>query len=103
MADFDLASIMRQAQQMREQMEYLQKGLATQEVEGSAGSGLVKVKMSGDMRVKSIALKAEAWQEDREMVQDLITAAVNQALERAKALSSQQMSGLLPPGLIPGM
>jgi DNA-binding YbaB/EbfC family protein len=102
MVDLDIASLMQQAQQMRQQMDSMQKGLATKEVQGSAGSGLVVVKASGDMRIKSVELKPEALQEDREMVQDLIVAAVNQALEQAKSLSAQQMAGIVPPGLLSG-
>ena len=97
---------MRQAQQMREQMEYLQKGLETKEVEGNAGSGLVKVRMNGSMRVIGVEIRPDAMSEDREMLQDLVTAAFNQALDRCKELTQNQMAGVIPPGLLgnfPGM
>ena len=54
MPEFDLSELMRQAQQMREQMEYMQRGLATQTVEGSAGAGMVKVTMTGAQQVTKV-------------------------------------------------
>jgi len=102
MADFDLSQIMQQAQQMREQMEYLQKGLADQSVEGSAGGGMVKVTMSGTQEVKTVEIDPSVLSEDREMLQDLITAAVNNAIEKSKALAQEQLGSMLPPGMMPG-
>ncbi len=97
---------MRQAQQLRQQMEYVQKNLETQEVSGQAGSGLVKVVATGGQRIKSIEIKPEALEEDLEMLQDLVTTAVNNALDKSKALAQERMGSLLPPGLaggIPGL
>jgi DNA-binding YbaB/EbfC family protein len=103
MADFDLSQIMQQAQQMREQMEYLQKGLAEQSVEGSAGGGLVKVKMTGAQQVVSVSLdRSIVTEEDVGMLQDLIVVAVNNALEKSKALAGERLGSMLPPGLFPG-
>ena len=103
MADFDLSQIMQQAQQMREQMEYLQKGLAEQTVEGSAGGGMVKVKMSGTQQVLEVTIDPSVISEgDREMLQDLIVSAVNQANEKSKALAQERLGSMLPPGMFPG-
>lgn len=102
MADFDLSQLMQQAQQMREQMEYLQKGLAEQTVEGSAGGGMVKVTMTGAQQVTAVAIDPAALEEDRDMLQDLIVAAVNAALEKSKALAQERLGSMLPPGMFPG-
>ncbi|HLT38784.1 MAG TPA: YbaB/EbfC family nucleoid-associated protein [Enhygromyxa sp.] len=99
MADFDLSQLMQQAQHMREQMEYLQKGLAEQLVEGSAGGGMVKVTMTGAQQVTAVTIDPSALEEDREMLQDLIVAAVNSAIEKSKALAQERLGSMLPPGL----
>ncbi len=93
---------MRQAQQLREQMEYMQKGLASQTVEGTAGAGMVKVTATGDMKVTLVVIDPQVAGEDREMLQDLIVAATNNALEKARALAQEQMGSMLPPGMFPG-
>ncbi len=108
MSDFDLGSMMRQAQQMREQMQYIQKGLENETVEGSAGGGIVKAVVTGGQRVKSVTIDPEALAEDSDMVQDLIVAAVNNALDKARNLAQQRLGSVLPPGLmgpggIPGL
>ncbi len=100
MSDFDLGSMMRQAQQMREQMQYIQKGLENETVEGSAGGGIVKAVATGGQRLKSVTIDPEALAEDSEMVQDLIVAAVNNALDKARNLAQQRLGSVLPPGLM---
>lgn len=102
MADFDLSQLMQQAQQMREQMEYMQKGLAEQSVEGSAGGGMVKVKITGAQQVTAVIIDPAALEEDRDMLQDLIAAAVNNAIEKSKALAQERLGSMLPPGMFPG-
>ena len=102
MADFDLSQLMQQAQQMREQMEYMQKGLAEQSVEGSSGGGMVKVTMTGAQQVTAVVIDPAALEEDRDMLQDLIVAAVNAALEKSKALAQERLGSMLPPGMFPG-
>ncbi len=101
MTEFDLGAIMQQAQQFQAQMEYLQKGLAEQTVEGTAGAGMVKVTATGAGRVTAIAIDPEVLGEDVEMVQDLLVAAVNNALDKARELAQSQMSAMLPPGMKP--
>lgn len=105
MSEFDLGAMMRQAQMLRQQLEHMQQSLDREVVESSAGSGLVKAKASGTQRILSIELSPAAVTEDREMLQDLIVAAVNSALEKAKALQQQRVGGILPPGMggLPGL
>ena len=100
MSEFDLGAMMRQAQVLREQMETMQKSLDKEIVEGTAGGGMVKARASGTQQILSVELAPAALQEDREMLQDLIVAAVNNALERSKALTQQKVGSLLPPGLL---
>lgn len=100
MSEFDLGAMMRQAQVLREQMETMQKSLDKEIVEGAAGGGMVKARASGTQQILSVELAPAALQEDREMLQDLIVAAVNNALERSKALTQQKVGSLLPPGLL---
>jgi hypothetical protein len=100
MSDFDLGAMMRQAQQLREQMEYMQKGLESETVEGSAAGGRVKVKATGGQRIVSVELDPSVLEEDREMIQDLVTAAVNIALDRSRDLAKEKMGNLLPPGMM---
>jgi DNA-binding YbaB/EbfC family protein len=102
MSEFDLSQLMQQAQHMREQMEYLQKGLAEQRVEGSSGGGMVKVTMTGAQQVVAVIIDPSALAEDRDMLQDLIVAAVNSAIEKSKALAQERLGSMLPPGLFPG-
>ncbi len=102
MPDFDLSELMRQAQQMREQMESMQRGLATRTVEGSAGAGMIKVAMTGAQQVTSVKIDPSVMTEDIDMVQDLIVAAVNNAIEKSKALAQEHLGSMLPPGLFPG-
>lgn len=100
MSEFDLGAMMRQAQVLRQQMEAMQQNLDREVVEGNAGNGLVKAKASGTQRLLSVEIDARAVQEDREMLQDLIVTAVNNALDRAKNLQQQRMGALIPPGMM---
>jgi hypothetical protein len=102
MTDLDLGALMRQAQQMQEQMAQMQKTLEDVEVEGSAGAGMVKVKATGGQRITAVEIDEAVMSEDREMLQDLVTAAVNNALDKAREVAQQKMSSLLPPGMVPG-
>jgi hypothetical protein len=101
MPELDLAELMRQAQQMQETMSHLQRGLETTVVEGSSGAGMVKVKATGGQRIVSIEIDPAALTEDRDMVQDLIVAAVNNALDRAREIAQERMSSMIPPGMMP--
>ena len=105
---FDLNSLMKQAQQMQADMAEAQDKLKDEVVEASAGGGMVKVKMSGDLRLLEIAIDADAIDpEDAEMLQDMILAAVNEAVRSAHTLMESRMGGMmggLGGGLgLPGM
>jgi DNA-binding YbaB/EbfC family protein len=102
MSELDLGALMRQAQEMREKLEYMQKGLATQSVEGTAGAGMVKVTATGDMKITKVEIDPQVAGEDRQMLQDLIVAATNNALEKARELAQQTMGSMVPPGMFPG-
>ena len=97
-----LGNLMKQAQQMQERMKQAQAELATVEVEGQAGSGIVKVLMTCAHNVRRITIDPAAM-DDREMLEDLIAAAVNDAVRRVEETSQSKMSGFtaglnLPPG-----
>ncbi|MBU3667829.1 MAG: YbaB/EbfC family nucleoid-associated protein [Rhodocyclaceae bacterium] len=97
-----LGNLMKQAQQMQERMKQAQAELATVEVEGQAGSGVVKVVMTCAHTVRRITIDPAAM-DDCEMLEDLVAAAVNDAVRRVEETSQSKMSGFtaglnLPPG-----
>ena len=97
-----LGGLMKQAQQMQERMKKAQEELADVEVEGQSGSGIVKVTMTCAHVVRRIAIDPAAM-DDREMLEDLVAAAVNDAVRRVEETSQSKMSGFtsglnLPPG-----
>jgi DNA-binding YbaB/EbfC family protein len=98
-----LAGLMKQAQQMQENMKKAQEELANTEVEGQAGAGLVKVTMTCRHDVKRVSIDPSLLAEDRDMLEDLVAAAVNDAVRRVETTTQEKMSGLtaglpLPPG-----
>jgi hypothetical protein len=98
-----LAGLMKQAQQMQENMQRAQEELARIEVEGQSGAGLVKIVMTCRHDVKRVSIDASLLGEDRDMLEDLVAAAFNDALRRAEATSQEKLGGLtagmpLPPG-----
>jgi nucleoid-associated protein EbfC len=100
----DPLKMLRQVQQMQGRMEKLQKELETETVEASAGGGAVKVVVTGTQKIVSVRIDPDALG-DVEMVQDLVVAAVSEALEKSKQLASEKMSALtagmgIPPGLL---
>jgi DNA-binding YbaB/EbfC family protein len=99
-----IGNLMKQAQLVQENMKKLQEQLAVMEIEGQAGSGMVKVVMTGRHEVKRVTLDPRAPVDDREMLEDLITAAVNDAVRKIEATTQEKMAaataGLpLPPGM----
>ena len=99
-----IAGIMKQAQQMQENMRKAQEQLATIEVEGQAGAGMVKVIMTCRYDVKRVAIDSSLMSDDKEMLEDLIAAAVNDAVRRVEATTQEKMAGFtaglqLPPGM----
>lgn len=98
-----LGDIMKQAQQMQEQMQKVQQELARKEVQGESGAGLIKIVMNGRHDVKSVAIDASLLKEDKEVLEDLIAAAINDAVRKVEAGNQDMMSGLtagmkMPPG-----
>ncbi len=99
-----IGNLMKQAQLVQENMKKLQEQLGTMEVEGQAGSGMVKVVMTGRHEVKRVTLDPRVLADDREMLEDLIAAAVNDAVRRIETVTQEKMAaaaaGLpLPPGM----
>lgn len=99
-----IAGLMRQAQQMQEDMKKAQEELANVEVEGASGGGLVKVTMTCRNDVRRIHIDPSLLADDKEMLEDLIAAAFNDALRKAETTSQEKMSGItsglpLPPGM----
>ena len=91
----NMQQIMRQAQKMQKQMEEMQAEVAKQVVEVSSGGGMVKVKMNGKLELLSIEIEKEIIDpQDPEMLQDLISAAINEALKKAQALMQDKMQSL---------
>ena len=89
---FNMQQMIQQAQKMQQQMQAAQDQLKEEEVEASAGGGMVKVVASGDKVIKSISIEPEAIDpDDKEMLEDLVLAAVNEALNKAEALNKEIM------------
>ena len=88
-----LAGMMKQAQQMQANMKKAQAELATVEVEGQAGSGMVKVIMTCANEVRRVSLDDSLMTDDKEMLEDLIVAALNDAVKQAEAVTQQRMGG----------
>jgi hypothetical protein len=98
-----LAGLMKQAQAMQENMKKAQDQLALVEVEGQSGAGLVKVTMTCKNDVKRVVIDPSLLAEDKDMLEDLVAAAFNDAVRKAEATSTEKMAGLtagmpLPPG-----
>jgi DNA-binding YbaB/EbfC family protein len=99
-----LGNLMRQAQQMQETMQKAQAELAELEVTGESGAGMVKVTLNGKHEAKKISIEPKLLGEDKDMLEDLLTAAINDAVRKIAARSQEKYSGLmsglnLPPGV----
>jgi nucleoid-associated protein EbfC len=99
-----IGNLMRQAQQMQETMQKAQAELAALEVTGESGAGMVKIVLNGRHEAKGITIEPKLLAEDKDMLEDLIVAAVNDAVHKLEARSQEKyagvMSGLnLPPGV----
>jgi len=99
-----LAGLMRQAQQMQENLKKAQEALADVLVEGASGGGLVKVTMNCHHNVKRVAIDPSLLADDKDMLEDLVAAACNDALRKVEATSQERMASLtaglpLPPGM----
>ena len=103
---FDVNALMKQAQKMQDEMMQAQESLKDEVVEASAGGGMVKVKMGGDLTLREIVIDPEAIDpEDAEMLAEMVQAAVNEALRTAQELASSKMGGITGGGLggLPGL
>jgi nucleoid-associated protein EbfC len=99
----NLAGLMKQAQAMQDNMKKMQEQLASIEVEGQSGAGLVKVTMSCKNDVKRVVIDPSLLGDDKDMLEDLVAAAFNDAVRKAEATSQEKMAGVtaglpLPPG-----
>ncbi|MFO0387770.1 MAG: YbaB/EbfC family nucleoid-associated protein [bacterium] len=98
-----LTQLMKQAQAMQDNMRKAQDQLASVEVEGQSGAGMVKVIVTCKNEVKRITLDPSLLSDDKDMLEDLVVAAVNDALRKAEATAAEKMQGVtagmpLPPG-----
>jgi nucleoid-associated protein EbfC len=98
-------NLMAQMRKVQEEMEKVQNALGAEEIVGSAGGGMVTVTVNGHQEVLSITIKPEVVDPDEvDMLQDLVLAAINDAMEKSKALAEERMGAVtgglgLPPGL----
>jgi DNA-binding YbaB/EbfC family protein len=98
-----LGDMMKQAQEMQEKMSRMQEEIANLEVEGSAGAGMVSVVMTGRHDVKSVKIDDSLMQEEKEMLEDLLAAAVNDAVRKLEEANKDKLGSLtagfqMPPG-----
>jgi len=108
MSNFNMADMFGKVQEMQSKMEEVQKSLEELIVEAEAGGGMVKVKANGKRKIINIELDKDVVDPaDKEMLEDLVVAGVNKALEKAEAAAKEKMQeaykGMIPGGGIPGM
>ena len=99
-----LAGLMKQAQEMQENLKKAQEQIASMEIEGQAGAGMVKVIMTGRHDIKRVSIDSSLMNDDKEMLEDLVAAAVNDAVRKVESTTQEKMSGVtsglpLPPGM----
>lgn len=99
-----LSGLMKQAQQMQDNMRKIQEEIAAMEIEGQSGAGMVKVLMTGKHDVKRVTIDPSLLGDDKEMLEDLIAAAMNDAVRKVEATTQEKMGGFtsglgLPPGM----
>lgn len=99
-----MGNIMKQAQQMQEKMQKMQEDLAKMEVVGESGAGLVKVTMLGSHNIKRVDIDDSLMEDDKDMLEDLVAAAVNDAVRRVEENNKEQMAKVtggmgMPPGM----
>ncbi len=99
-----LAGLMKQAQEMQENLKKAQEQIASMEIEGQAGAGMVKVIMTGRHDIKRVSIDSSLMSDDKEMLEDLVAAAVNDAVRKVESTTQEKMSGVasglpLPPGM----
>ncbi len=99
-----MGNMMKQAQQMQDRMQKAQAEIAEMEVVGESGAGLVKVTMLGNHNVRGIVLDESLMEDDKDMIEDLVAAAINDAVRRVEEESAERMAKVtggmqLPPGM----
>jgi len=101
----DFGAMMREMQNLKARFETMQSELAAMEVTGEAGGGMVRVTLDGQFGTRRVQIDPDAMN-DREMLEDLVAAATNNAVQRVREAMQERYSGLtgaLPPGLFPGL
>ena len=98
-----IAGMMKKVQSMQDDMKKIQDQLATMEVEGQSGAGLVKIVMTCKNDVKRVSIDPSLLADDKDMLEDLVAAAFNDAVRKAEALTQEKMAGVtagmpIPPG-----
>ena len=98
-----LGDLMKQAQEMQEKVQQMQDEIAKSEVTGESGAGMVTIVMTGRHDVRSVTLDPDLMKEDKELLEDLLAAAVNDAVKKVEKNQQEKMSGLtsgipMPPG-----
>jgi nucleoid-associated protein EbfC len=99
-----IGNIMKQAQQLQASMQRAQAEIATLEVTGESGGGMVKVTLSGKYEAKRVSIDPKLLSDDKDMLEDLVAAAISDAAHKVETTTQQKMSGLmsgmqLPPGM----
>lgn len=89
-----LGNLMKQAQQMQADMQKAQEEIATLEITGESGGGMVKVTMTGRHEVRRVQIDPALMQDDREMLEDLVAAAINDAAHKVESATQERMSGM---------
>jgi len=97
-----LGNMMKQAQKMQADMQKAQEEIANMEVEGQSGGGMVKVSMNGRHEVRRVELDDSLMEDDKDMIEDLLAAAVNDAVRKIETQSSERMSGVTAGMNLPG-
>lgn len=98
-----LGNIMQQAQKMQEEFQKAQEELGSMEVQGESGAGLVTILMTGKREVRKVTIDDSLIGEDKDMLEDLVAAAINDAVHKVSKMKQEKMSGLtagfpIPPG-----
>ena len=93
-----LGDLMKQAQEMQEKVKQAQDEVARKEIEGQAGAGMVKIVMTGRYDVKRVTIDPMVLGEDKAVLEDLLAAAVNDAVRKVEELNKESMGGMLPAG-----
>lgn len=98
-----MGNIMKQAQQMQERMQKSQEEIANMEIVGEAGAGMVKVTMTGNHNVRRVEIDESLMEDDKDMIEDLVAAAVNDAVRRVQETTQEKMAEItggmaMPPG-----